>query len=451
MTSNKVLPGEQPNEMNNNACDHSPCQPQVVTLPPPDGGPGTKATRKARNRRGRSDAIEHKLYCFSDCKRGRAQSESMVQCHACQTWAHYECIGEGEDDIVGIWTCNACRKMPTMVMELIGMVAKLQESVSEMRDTNAQLVGMLSDQQSELHRLREDFNERLPVDTANTHAETTIESPPKPTTLLVGNSLLRNVQHPVANDGSDVSVQSKSGATLADLTDMLEKHSDVASVIIVGGTREVHNETTTLDEINDGFSRMIDTAKTAANTVYVCSVLPTSANKNDERRERANEMIRATCEVKNAKFINNDLNFTYRDGSCDEAAFVKDGIHLSTHGLNKLLSNISLSERQQSPTARPGENRPPNRQGSPPKRTTRDTRGNGPHANGPHANGPTASAARRTESRNHTAEPAWHIVGQCRKCGETNHVTKKCRHDVAVTCFTCGQKGHKNTHHQSRR
>ena len=311
MTSNKVLPGEQPNEMNNNACDHSPCQPQVVTLPPPDGGPGTKATRKARNRRGRSDAIEHKLYCFPDCKRGRAQSESMVQCHACQTWAHYECIDEGEDDIVGIWTCNACRKMPTMVMELIGMVAKLQESESEMRDTNAQLVGMLSDQQSELHHLREDFNERLPVDTANTHAETTIESPPKPTTLLVVNSLLRNVQHPVANDGSDVSVQSKSGATLADLTDMLEKHTDVANVIIVGGTREVHNETTTLDEINDGFSRMIDTAKTATNTVYVCSVLPTSANKNDERRERANEMIRATCEVKNAKFINNDLNFTY--------------------------------------------------------------------------------------------------------------------------------------------
>ena len=195
--------------------------------------------RKARNRRGRSDAIEHKLYCFPDCKRGRAQSESMVQCHACQTWAHYECIGEGEDDIVGIWTCNACRKMPTMVMELIGMVAKLQESVSEMRDTNAQLVGMLSDQRSELHSLREDFNERLPVDTANTHAETTIESPPKPTTLLVGNSLLRNVQHPVANDGSDVSVQSKSGATLADLTGMLETHTHVANVIIVGGTREV--------------------------------------------------------------------------------------------------------------------------------------------------------------------------------------------------------------------
>ena len=233
-------------------------------------------------------------------------------------------------------------------------------------------------------------------------------------------------------------------STLAEVKKTWE-HTNVANVVIVGGTREVHNETTTLDEINDGFIRMIDTAKTAANTVYVCSVRPTSANKNDERRERANEMIRATCEVKNAKFINNDLNFTYRDGSCDEAAFVKDGIHLSTHGLSKLLSNISLSERQQTPTARPGKNRPPNRQGSPPKRTTRDTRGNVPHAAG-------LLQARHVGQRAATmAEPAWHIVGQCRKCGETNHVTKKCRHDVAVTCFTCGQKGHKNTHHQPRR
>ena len=29
----------------------------------------------------------------------------------------------------------------------------------------------------------------------------------------------------------------------------------------------------------------------------------------------------------------------------------------------------------------------------------------------------------------------------------TNHVTKKCRHDDAVTCFTCGKKGHKTHHH----
>ena len=28
---------------------------------------------------------------------------------------------------------------------------------------------------------------------------------------------------------------------------------------------------------------------------------------------------------------------------------------------------------------------------------------------------------------------------------------KKCRHEVAVTCFTCGQKGNKNNHHHHPR
>ena len=75
---------------------------------------------------------------------------------------------------------------------------------------------------------------------------------------------------------------------------MLDAHTEVANVIIVGGRRELYTEATPLDEINLGFGRLIDTAKTDANTVYVCSVLPTIDNKNNERREKANETIRAT-------------------------------------------------------------------------------------------------------------------------------------------------------------
>ena len=63
---------------------------------------------------------------------------------------------------------------------------------------------------------------------------------------------LRDVHHPVANDASDVTVQRKSGATLADLTDMLNEHKEVTNAIIVGGSREILNEATSLD-INDGF------------------------------------------------------------------------------------------------------------------------------------------------------------------------------------------------------
>ena len=100
----------------------------------------------------------------------------MVQCHACQTWAHYECIDEGEEDIMAIWTC---RKMPTMVLQLIDMVAKLRDSMSEVRNTNDQLVAMLTHQQAEIQSLREDFNERLPVSTVNTRAESTRHRSPQ--------------------------------------------------------------------------------------------------------------------------------------------------------------------------------------------------------------------------------------------------------------------------------
>ena len=42
------------------------------------------------------------------------------------------------------------------------------------------------------------------------------------------------------------------------------------------------------------------------------------------------------------------------------------------------------------------------------------------------------------------------ISGQFTKCGETNHVTQICRHEHAVSCFVCGQKGHKSKHHTKR-
>ena len=154
-------------------------------------------------------------------------------------------------------------------------------------------------------------------------------------------------------------------------------------------------------------------------------------------------MTRATCDEQKATVVNIDLDFAYMDGSCDQRAFVKDGIHLSAHGMTKLLSIISLSQLQQPQSLRTTNNRPSSRQGPPSKKTS-DAWVNGPR------NGPAASAARQTVSRNNPAEPAWHTVDQCRKCGETNHVTKKCWHEVAVTCFTCGQKGHKNSYHHPR-
>ena len=34
--------------------------------------------------------------------------------------------------------------------------------------------------------------------------------------------------------------------------------------------------------------------------------------------------------------------------------------------------------------------------------------------------------------------------GQCAKCGESNHVTARCKHAVRVQCRQCGQLGHRD-------
>ena len=46
---------------------------------------------------------------------------------------------------------------------------------------------------------------------------------------------------------------------------------------------------------------------------------------------------------------------------------------------------------------------------------------------------------------------ARHTMGQCAKCGETNHVTARCRHRDKVQCRVCGKRGHKEKHHTSER
>lgn len=53
----------------------------------------------------------------------------MVQCHLCQTWAHFTCIDEKEDDVIGLWCCNSCRNLPKTVSLLCDKITDLQQNV----------------------------------------------------------------------------------------------------------------------------------------------------------------------------------------------------------------------------------------------------------------------------------------------------------------------------------
>ena len=69
------------------------------------------------------------VVCFNDCKLQRLGNKEMVQCHICQTWAHYTCIDEHKDDIIGIWCCNGCSSLPKTVAMLSNKIAELQQNM----------------------------------------------------------------------------------------------------------------------------------------------------------------------------------------------------------------------------------------------------------------------------------------------------------------------------------
>ena len=163
-------------------------------------------------------------------------------------------------------------------------------------------------------------------------------------------------------------------------------------------------------------------------------------------------LLKISVARKGAKFVDNDNNFLFRDGSCDTSAFKSDGICLSANGVETLMNNLSLRHlsHRDVGTARPTGNRSSKQQRrmssahllSPEGRNTPNATGKRPpkhKRNSPHT---------RPNGAGHRAA-AGHvrIAGQCNKCGETNHVIQTCRHVNAVSCFVCGQKGHKSKHH----
>ena len=53
--------------------------------------------------------------------------------------------------------------------------------------------------------------------------------------------------------------------------------------------------------------------------------------------------VKEACNEADVTFVDNDANFTFRNGAVDDAAFQRDGLHVSESRVGKLLLNLSLS------------------------------------------------------------------------------------------------------------
>ena len=412
----------------NSSCDNC-CGSPVLTvhLPPVDVtcDPVSDKTRKARRKAAKDKHADNWKYCVKNCVHNGKDNHQMVQCHMCQAWVHPECVGEDDKDIIGIWSCTSCRMLPTLVERLLEKTSMLESLVVKLERSNQQLVSLMGEQSQEIRRLREDI---ATSKRQNGDADSN-DGGPQAVTLLVGNSLLRDVRVDKTSSGNPIKIRRKSGATLADIEQMIDdaaKTETIDEIFIVGGTHETTSDVSAAN-IKENIAQILRKAKTLTPTITVSSVLPSKRPANPDRRADVNMKMKEACNEVDVKFVDNDANFTFRNGAADDAAFQRDGLHLSESGVGRLLLNLSLPEQ-------------------PPKQNKHQQQ---------HRHVSNATNHDRLPNARVAPDGKWTVVkrrtrlsmGKCAKCGETNHVTATCRHPDKVLCRQCGERGHKEKHH----
>ena len=233
------------------------------------------------------------------------------------------------------------------------------------------------------------------------------------------------------SSGNPIKIRRKSGATLADIEQIIDdaaKTETIDEIVIVGGTHETTSDVSAAN-IKENIAQLLRKAKTLTPTITVSSVLPSKSRANPDRRADVNMKMKEACNEVDVKFVDNDTNFTFRNEAADDAAFQRDGLHLSESGVGRLLVNLSLPEQ-------------------PPKQNKRQHQQQHRHVS-------NATNHDRLPNARVAPDGKWTVVkrrtrlsmGKCAKCGETNHVTATCRHPDKVLCRQCGERGHKEKHH----
>ena len=98
------------------------------------------------------------------------------------------------------------------------------------------------------------------------------------------------------------------------------------------------------DQVKINYCDLLVEVKKHANSVtkFINSILPDAAGSRNKQKRSMNTFLKNKCEEMSVTYIDNDRNFMFQDGSCDLSAIQEDATHLSTTGLTRLMSNMSL-------------------------------------------------------------------------------------------------------------
>ncbi len=332
--------------------------------------PGKKEKRRSN---GNSNSCR---YCIKNCKYNGKHKAAMVQCHLCQIWAHYDCVGEKEADVVGIWTCLNCRYLARNMDKVLCKVASLEASLKALQENNQLLVQLVKEQSAEFENSRDvnralhtqvtslqeklrhvtDNSEQLDQLTAqltnlsdnvlqcdsSAKKEPAANHPTAPV-LMLGDATIDGIHGVTTPDGRQVAVLARPEASFNDLSEEMrnaEITEGVSELVLICGSSEAGSDDN-LEQTKQDFVNLASKAKDLFRSVTIGSVLPPA--KPEERVRRLNDMIRDACAHLDVTFVDNDKNFLFRDNSRDDAAFRGDTDTLTRKGILRLMANVGLA------------------------------------------------------------------------------------------------------------
>ena len=282
-----------------------------------------------------------------DCQLQDQENGDLIRCILCCVRHHITCVGIKKMEMKQPWTCSKCRTLAktvhelkqdlaslstiqTQMLELLQNMTEKAASEHEMRKKAEDEVVSLKTQ---LENAQKQLNDNLPVvpDT----------KPEKRPTLLLGTSLLRNID---PNKLENCKVVAKGGAKIDEVQAALEELADEDSfeeIIIVAGSIDIEEKA--VDEVVLDYQSLSVSASNRTDKVTLCSVLPRTDKNLSEKTKLLNEKLEEVCNNEGQNFINLNETFLLMNGSPNKAFLLPDGLHLSQPGVENLLAGCGIS------------------------------------------------------------------------------------------------------------
>ena len=248
-----------------------------------------------------------------------------------------------QSSVDNMHTHSNANSMMQQILNIVTMVKSQQETIENLQrqqnDCNTVLRSVSGDMLKIMTAL--DIDDIDSDDSMNDE----IDAEQLKDILIVGDSMIRDIKA----TSDDLTIVSIGGAKFCHVKKHLKaikpRNKQYKQLLLVCGTNEVSTKKTN-EQIVKEVEQTLLLAKERAKEVHLSSVLPRLDDKVEQQKiDALNQLLVPLCNSLNVKFINNDLNFKYRDNTVDDSLLLPvDKLHLSFQGVTRLLQNCHMQE-----------------------------------------------------------------------------------------------------------